>query len=85
MEVSKINRFMQSKKTADLRKSAETGGYMNADEVETALLNVREAHPDFVTLIELPYKTWNRRLCRAVYIHAKNGSSSNRGGGRWYI
>jgi carboxypeptidase T len=76
-EVSKTNRFIQSKKTAALKESAETGGYMNADEVETALLNLSEAHPDFITLIELPHRTWNGRLSRAIYIHAKNGSSGN--------
>lgn len=79
-EVSKTNRFIQSKKTAALKESAETGGYMNADEVETALLNLSEDHPDlkkYITLIELPHRTWNGRLCRAVYVHFKNGSGSN--------
>src|SRR5690348_8314497 len=60
-EVSKLNRFSKTKKTSDLRESAETGGYMNADEVETALLNLREAHPDFIDLIELPNRTWQGR------------------------
>jgi hypothetical protein len=31
---------------------------MNADEVETNLLNLSEAHPDFMELIELPNRTW---------------------------
>src|SRR5881396_3015410 len=43
-EVSRINRFINTKKSSELRESAQTGGYMNADEVETALLNLREAH-----------------------------------------
>jgi carboxypeptidase T len=75
-EVSKLNRFSKTKKTSDLRESAETGGYMNADEVETALLNLSEAHPDFIDLIELPNRTWQGRLSRAVHVHAgKNGGS----------
>ena len=78
-EVSKTNRFMQSKKASALKESAETGGYMNADEVETALLNISEAHPDFATLIELPHRTWNGRLSKAIHIHAKNGSGSVEG------
>jgi hypothetical protein len=50
---------------------------MNADEVETALLNLSEAHRDFVTLIELPNRTWQDRLCRAVRVHAgKNGGGT---------
>ena len=76
-EVSKVNRFSKTKKTSDLRESAETGGYMNADEVETALLNLSEAHPDFIDLIELPNRTWQGRLSRAVRVHAgKNGGSA---------
>jgi carboxypeptidase T len=76
-EVSKSNRFVQAKKTTALRKSAETGGYMNADEVETALLNLSEDHPGFISIIELPNRTHEGRLCRAVHVHA--GSSSNTG------
>jgi hypothetical protein len=29
------------------------GGYMNADEVETALLNLSEAHPDMLYALKL--------------------------------
>src|SRR5919202_3215413 len=39
-EVSRKNRFSENRRAAELRESAETGGYMNADEVETALLNL---------------------------------------------
>src|SRR4051794_36957181 len=52
-EVSKANRFAQAKKTTALRESSETGGYMNADEIETALLNLAEAHQDIASVIEL--------------------------------
>jgi carboxypeptidase T len=77
-EVSKTNRFLETKKASELVKSAELGGYMNADEVETALLNLRDAHPDFISLIELPNKTHeHHRLCRAVHVHAgKNVDSA---------
>ena len=73
-EVSRVNRFIKTKKSAELLKSAETGGYMNADEVETALLNLSEAHPDFITLVELPNRTWEGRLCKAICVHAPNNS-----------
>jgi len=78
-EVSKTNRFDQSKETASLKESAETGGYMNADEVETALMNINEAHPNITSLIDLPNRTWNGRLSRALYVHVKDntGNKSN--------
>jgi carboxypeptidase T len=77
-EVSKANRFLKTKKASELIRSAELGGYMNADEVETALVNLRDAHSDFVSLIELPNKTHeHHRLCRAVHVHAgKNVDSA---------
>ena len=84
-EVSKANRFSQARRSsAELSKSAETGGYMNADEVETALLNLSEAHPDLVSLIELPNRTWEGRQCRAVHVHAGNtrGSTTVEGSDR---
>jgi murein tripeptide amidase MpaA len=75
-EVSKANRFSQARRSSsELRESAQTGGYMNADEVETALLNLSDAHPDLISLIELPNKTWEGRPCRAVRVHAGNISS----------
>src|SRR6476469_7065063 len=64
-EVSKTNRFAQKQEkrastagVSALREDVETGGYMNADEVETALLNLSESHSDIVSLIELPNRTW---------------------------
>ena len=50
---------------------------MNADEIETALLNLSQAHPDFITLIELPNTTWEGRVCRAVCLHAGNNDSGD--------
>ena len=50
---------------------------MNDDEVETALLNLSEAHPGIVSLIDLPNRTWEGRLCHAIRIHAGNGATDN--------
>ncbi len=75
-EVSKANRFSEARRSSELRKSAETHGYMNTDEVETALSNLSDGHPDLVSLIELPNKTWEGRLCRAVHVHVGNTSGS---------
>jgi carboxypeptidase T len=72
-EVSKANRFSKSKSTSEMQKSAETGGYMNADEVETALTSLTESYQDFITLVELPNRTHENRLCRAVRVHASSG------------
>jgi carboxypeptidase T len=75
-EVSKGNRFSEARRSSALRKSAETGGYMNADEVETALLNLSDANPDLVSLIELPNRTWENHLCRAIRVRAGNTGST---------
>ncbi len=44
-EVSRANRFSETRRSSELRESAETGGYMNADEVETALLKLSNENP----------------------------------------
>ncbi|MCK7476983.1 MAG: hypothetical protein M0C28_05225 [Candidatus Moduliflexus flocculans] len=51
---------------------------MTADEVESALTNLHTLHPDLITLIALPYKTWENRTCRAVRLRA--GSKTDRTG-----
>jgi carboxypeptidase T len=77
-EVSKANRFVETRRSSELLRSAETGGYMNTDEVETALLNLSKDNPTLITLIELPNRTWKGRICRAVRVHAGNdGRSAN--------
>jgi murein tripeptide amidase MpaA len=77
-DVSRENRFSETRRSSELRESAETGGYMNADEVETALLNLSNDNPSLITLIELPNRTWNGRICRAVRVRAGiDGTSSN--------
>jgi murein tripeptide amidase MpaA len=78
-EVSKTNRFTESKKASELVEDAQLGGYMNADEVETALMNLSDAHSEFITLIELKDKTWNGRLCRAVHVQAGEKSKKRDG------
>jgi carboxypeptidase T len=47
---------------------------MNAEEVESALLNASNIHSDLITLIKLPNRTWENRLCRAVRLLANNNS-----------
>jgi carboxypeptidase T len=88
-EVSKTNRFARSQEkrtgVSALREDAETGGYMNTDEVETALLNLSEDHSDIVSLIDLPNRTWEGRLCHAIRILAgnqKTENSNNKGGNK---
>jgi carboxypeptidase T len=76
-EVSKSNRFMTAKKASELQASAETGGYMNADEVDSAMLNLEEAHPDFISIINLPNRTIEGRLSRAIHIHAGKSNSNS--------
>ncbi len=76
-EVSGVNRF------ADLRDvSAFTDravqGYMTVEEVESFLMNLHTLHPDLITLIELPYHTWEGRISRAIRLRA--GAIQNRAG-----
>ena len=59
----------------NLRKSY---GYLTADEVESALINLQTLHPDLVTLIELPHHTWGNRVSQAVRVRA--GENTNRAG-----
>lgn len=70
-EVSKSNRFTKAKGSLNIQRSAEMGGYMNVDEVETILINLAKDHSDIVTLIDLPHRTWGDRLCKAVHVHVK--------------
>ena len=75
-EVSRGNRFSQAKKMSDFREGS-VGGYMNTDEVETALINLQNAHPELVALIDLPYKTHEGRECKAVKIGKNYNNSEN--------
>ena len=67
-EVSKVNRFREGKALGDVR-DATLGGYMNSEEIESALVNLASLHPDYVKLIDLPHKSWEGRASKAVRIH----------------
>jgi len=76
-EVSHINRFAEVAGLSGFEKRAVLG-YMTADEVESALVNLQALHPDLVTLIELPNRTWENRVSHAVRIRA--GTNMDRAG-----
>lgn len=76
-EVSRVNRFAEARGVFEFEERAVLG-YMTADEVESALINLRTLHPDLITLIELPHRTWEGRVSRAVRLRA--GTSPNRVG-----
>lgn len=76
-EVSHINRFAEVAGLSGFEKRAVMG-YMTADEVESALINLQALHPDLVTLIELPNRTWENRISHAVRIRA--GINAGRAG-----
>lgn len=68
-EVSHVNRFAEVAGLSTFEKRAVLG-YMTAEEVESALVNIQTLHPDLVTLIELPHRTWEDRVSHAVRIRA---------------
>lgn len=76
-EVSNVNRFAEVTGLSGFEKRAVLG-YMTADEVESALVNLQALHPDLVTLIELPHRTWENRISHAVHVRA--GENTNRVG-----
>lgn len=76
-EVSPVNRFAEVAGLSGFERRAVMG-YMTADEVESALVNLQALHPDLVTLIELPNRTWENRISHAVWIRA--GTSTDRVG-----
>lgn len=76
-EVSKVNRFVQARGVSEFEERAVLG-YMTADEVESALINLQMLHPDLVTLIQLPNRSWENRTSRAVRVRA--GTNANRVG-----
>ncbi len=66
-DVSLENRFHTARGITDMAaRSVE--GYLTADEVENALLNLSTNNPDLVELIELPHHTWEDRVSHAVRI-----------------
>ncbi|AYK14095.1 MAG: carboxypeptidase [Methanosarcina flavescens] len=76
-EVSPVNRFAEVAGLSGFKERAIMG-YMTADEVESALVNLQAMHPDLVTLIELPHRTWENRISHAVRI--RTGTNTDRTG-----
>ena len=77
-EVSRVNRFIEARTLSEIGERA-VQNYMTADEVESALINLHNLHPDIVTIIELPNKTWGNRTSRAVRLHAGTNNSNSVG------
>jgi murein tripeptide amidase MpaA len=75
-EVSRINRFVETNELHEIKKQIEVPKYMNAEEVETALIRLNERYPDISELIELKHKTWNGRLSSAIRV--RTGSNNNK-------
>ena len=66
-EVSRENRFLTARHAPDMAiRSVE--GYLTADEVEEALINLSYEYPDIVEIIELPNRTWEARVSHAVRV-----------------
>jgi carboxypeptidase T len=77
-EVSRVNRFDETYEMHEIKKQIEVPKYMNADEVETALVKLNSSYPDITELIDLKYKTWNGRLSKAIRVSAGSNNKSNR-------
>lgn len=66
-DVSRINRFSIAQPPVEMA-ARTVEGYLTADEVETALINLNNDFPELVELIELPHRTWEDRISHAVRI-----------------
>ena len=77
-EVSSSNRFTTYNIISEAVTETVRGGYMIADEVETALNQLANQFPNFVTLIQLPNQTWEGNTSHAIRLRA--GTNSNRTG-----
>jgi carboxypeptidase T len=75
-EVSRTNRFTDTNEMHEIKKQIEVPKYMNADEVETALIKLNKRYSDITELIELNHRTYNGRLSRAIRVRA--GFTNNR-------
>ena len=64
-EVSRTNRFRKGASMADFQGFTVFGGYMTVEEIESAMKELANIHPDLVELIELPNKTWENRTSRS--------------------
>jgi carboxypeptidase T len=70
-EVSRINRFTRGLSVQEMA-AATTQGYMTVEEVEDALKNVSELHPELVSLIPLQKPSWEGLKSQAVCLSAGN-------------
>ncbi|MFN8468756.1 MAG: M14 family metallopeptidase [Caldilineaceae bacterium] len=68
-EVAGVNRFVDERALGDLAERT-IGGYMTAEEVESALVNLKKLYPSMVTVIPLPEQTWEKRRSSAVHVQA---------------
>lgn len=76
-DVSKVNRSAEAPGISAFEERAVMG-YVTAEEVESALINLQILHPKLVTLIELPHHTWENRISHVVRVRA--GRNENRVG-----
>lgn len=67
LEVSETNRFTAREGVQKFEERRSTA-YLNADEVETALLTLKQQFPSYVTLIDLPNRTHLNKTSHAVRI-----------------
>ncbi len=64
-EVTGGNRFRAARRVPDMAvRSVE--GYLTPEEIEEALVNLNDQHPDLVETITLPHRTWEGRTSHAV-------------------
>ncbi|WP_257141636.1 M14 family zinc carboxypeptidase [Bacillus thuringiensis] len=77
-EVSSTNRFTTSNTVSEQIIENVLGGYMTVDEIETALIQLSQQFPNFVTLIKLPNQTWEGHSSHAVRLRV--GTNTNREG-----
>lgn len=68
-EVSKVNRFEKVTRAAEMAPLT-VEGYLNVTEIETATRQIAEGYPELAALIELPNRTWDKRVSHAVRLGA---------------
>lgn len=66
-DVSRENRFLTARRASDMA-ARTVEGYLTAEEVEAALVNLNSDYPDLVELIKLPHQTWEDRVSHAVRV-----------------
>jgi carboxypeptidase T len=76
-EVSRTNRFADTTEMHEIKKQIEVPKYVNADEVETVLINLNKRYPGITELIELKHRTHNGRLSRAIRVRAGSDNDTS--------